>query len=62
MIQDVIERVSQDPSLSIVTEYGRITIKNVWYRYDAKRDCLLREQVCLTKQQDLLELQDDERH
>jgi hypothetical protein len=38
-----IDNISQHESLSIATYYGRITINDVWYRYDAKQDCLIRE-------------------
>lgn len=39
---DRLEHVSQDPILSIAEDYGRITINNVWYRYEASTDCLIR--------------------
>ncbi len=38
---NVIDNISQNDSLSIVTEYGKISIGNQWYRYDKSTDCLI---------------------
>ena len=60
MIADIIERVSQDPSLAIASDYGRITIDNIWYRYDPKTDRLLRCTIETLPQADLFESNDDD--
>ena len=60
MIADIIERVSQDPSLAIASDYGRITIDNIWYRYDPKTDRLLRCAIETLPQADLFESKDDD--
>lgn len=55
MILDVIERVSLDPSLSIASEYGRIMVHGIWYRYDTKTDRLIRCATEKPPQADLFE-------
>lgn len=46
-MQERIENISQDASLSIAADYGRITINDVWYLYDPLTDSLIR---CTTSQ------------
>lgn len=36
-----IENISQNDSLSIAVDYGRISINNRWYRYDKDTDSLI---------------------
>lgn len=60
MIVDIIERVSRDPSLSIASEYGRITINDIWYRYDPNTDRLIRCATEFLPQADLFESSDDD--
>jgi hypothetical protein len=36
-----IENISQNDSLSIAIDYGRISINNRWYRYDKDTDSLI---------------------
>ncbi len=38
---NIIENISQNDSLSIAIDYGRISIRNLWYRYDKDTDCLI---------------------
>lgn len=60
MIADIIEKVSRDPSLSIASDYGRITIDNIWYRYDHKTDRLIRCATEYLPQADLFKSTDDD--
>lgn len=59
-MQDRIENVSQDPSLSIAVDYGRITINDVWYLYDPRTDSLIRCTTSQPPQAVLFEMNPDE--
>ena len=57
---DRIENVSQDPSLSIAADYGRITINDVWYLYDQRTDSLIRCTTIQPPQAALFEIEEHE--
>jgi len=55
-----IERVSLHPSLSIAEDYGRITINDVWYKYEPETDSLIRCTTIQPPQAALFEIEEHE--